>query len=112
MSWSCECEKKTKYRAKRIKVNEIVFPSLKEGRRYSKLAFLETKTIISDLELQPAYPFALPGQKPFAKYIADFRYKYEGQRVTEDTKGKMTAVFKLKMKLLQAFYPEEKLVVL
>lgn len=102
---NCICRKRHKFGATRILVNGLKFPSLKEGKRYSRLSFLVKHSEISDLELQPAFIFKI-NEKKVCSYIADFRYKWKGKLVTEDVKGVMTAVFKLKLKLLEALFPE------
>lgn len=89
-------------------VNGQSFHSLSESRRYSKLAFLESKGLISNLELQPKFSFDTNG-KHICNYIADFRFKYGGETFVEDVKGYMTPVFRLKHKMLKAFYPDVEL---
>lgn len=105
----CECEKNHKYRAKKIIVNDIKFDSLNEGLRFSKLAFLESRGVIQDLILQKKFPVRIDDKLMFT-YICDFEYLYQGQVVTEDVKGKRTAVFNLKLKFLKVFYPTLNLV--
>ncbi len=111
----CECEKAHvkdgkqikahKLKAKRIVVNNIKFPSFSEGLRYSKLAYLEFKKVISDLKLQTKYPMPREG-KPFCNYIDDFNFLYQNKRIVEDVKGKETPVFRLKAKMFKFYYPE------
>ena len=38
------------------------------------------------------------------KYIPDFEYIEEGKKKTEDVKGMRTDVYKLKRKMMKAFY--------
>jgi len=101
----CNCESTHKFRAKKIIVNQINFPSYNEGKTYSKLAFLESKNIIKKLELQPKYPAIINGKVAF-NYFADFRFTYDDKTETLDVKGKSTAVFKLKHKILKLLYPD------
>lgn len=100
----CSCERSHKFKTKRIIVNGIKFDSLGEGRRYSKLKFLEVRGIISKLELQPKFDMQYNGCK-ICTYRADFKFDYAGNTIIEDYKGRATAVFKLKQKLMKAFYP-------
>jgi hypothetical protein len=84
------------------------FPSLGEARRFSKLSFLWHHEIIEDLELQPEFIFEHNGIL-ICKYYADFRFKYHGEVIVEDVKGWQTDVFRLKQKMLAAFFPSVKL---
>lgn len=79
------------------------FMSKAEGKRYLELKALERGGIISNLELQPRYPIVVNGLK-ICTYVADFRYVdvAKGETVIEDVKGVLTAVYRLKKKLLQA----------
>lgn len=84
-------------------VDNIVFDSVAESRRYGELKLLEKAGYIRQLELQPVFEFKLDG-KPVFKYIADFVY-FEGSiRVVEDVKGFKTPVFKLKLRLIEAAF--------
>ena len=84
-----------KYSAKRTEVDGVMFPSKAEAARYCQLMELVRKGEVKDLELHPVFRFACG-----AKYVADFRYVWEGKKVIEDVKGQETAVFKLKRRLL------------
>jgi hypothetical protein len=106
---ACRCRHGTHMRACKCIVNGHKFDSLSEARRYSKLAFLYSRHIITDLELQPMFKIEHNGVH-ICKYFADFRFKYEGKTFVEDVKGKRTNVFNLKKKLLAAFYPEVNLI--
>lgn len=101
----CSCETTHKFKAKRIIVNEIKFDSFSEGQRYSKLAFLQDKGIISDLKIKTRYNMPPLADKPFCYYEDDFNFIYQKKRVIEDVKGKLTAVFRLKVKMLKYYYP-------
>jgi len=101
----CACETSHKFRAKKIIVNGFKFPSYNEGKIYSKLALLESRKVITDLELQPKFPAKINGELAF-NYYADFRFKYFDEPITLDVKGKSTAVFKLKHKILKILYPD------
>lgn len=75
-------------------------------RRYAELKMLERAGEISELELQPRFelcPATKHGRAIF--YVADFRYRENGEVIVEDVKGHKTEVYKLKKKLLLAKYP-------
>jgi hypothetical protein len=101
----CQCRFKGKFAATRFTLNGHHFPSLKEGRRYSKLAFLENRGVIKDLELQPNWDLVVNGKR-VGGYKADFRFKYGCRLVVEDTKGARTEAFNLRLKLMAALFPE------
>ena len=97
-------KRKSKYKAIKVEYDGIVFDSKLEGARYKILKALENSGHITDLEVQIPYKCEVEG-KHICKYIADFRYKVNGETVVEDTKGVLTQVFKLKKKLVEALYP-------
>ena len=118
--------KKNKYNAKRVSVLGNEFDSRRESARYRTLLALENAGEISDLELQK--PFVLiPSQyeesnelykrgpnkgkrKPgrciehAVTYYADFCYKKNGELIVEDVKGKKTADYIIKRKLMLYFF--------
>ena len=96
----------TKYKNKKVTIDNITFDSKKEARRYEELKLMEKTGLITNLVLQPRYEllkvFKRRG-KTYRKieYIADFKY-FDNERqveVIEDVKGVSTSVFSLKMKL-------------
>ena len=94
----------TKYRAQRVTIDGISFASKKEATRYCQLCLLQKSKLISNLTLQPKFPFIINGIK-VCSYIADFKYiDNNGVEVVEDVKGYRTPVYKLKKKLLLALY--------
>ena len=100
-----------KYRNKKIIVDDYIFDSIQESRRYKELKLLLRAGQIKDLELQPHFllqeGFKKNG-KTYRKieYIADFKYIEKGKTIVEDVKGLQTDVFKLKHKLFEKKYPE------
>ena len=100
-----------KYRNKKVIVEDYVFDSLQESKRYKELKLLLRAGQISNLELQPHFllqdSFKKNG-KTYRKieYIADFKYIENGKTIVEDVKGMQTDVFKLKHKLFEKKYPE------
>lgn len=101
-----------KYHARKVTINGIKFDSEAEGRRYLFLKSEQEAGRISDLECHPKYallePFECRGVKYRGiKYIADFEYIEDGNRITEDVKGMKTQVFRLKEKLFLNRYGNE-----
>lgn len=100
-----------KYRNKKVIVEDYVFDSLQESKRYKELKLLLRAGQISNLELQPHFllqdSFKKNG-KTYRKieYIADFKYIENGKTIVEDVKGIQTDVFKLKHKLFEKKYPD------
>lgn len=99
-----------KYRNKKVIVDNYVFDSIQESRRYKELKLLKQAGQIQNLELQPHFllqeSFKKNG-KTFRKieYIADFQYTENGKTIVEDVKGMQTDVFKIKHKLFEKIYP-------
>lgn len=98
--------KKQKYKNKKTEIDGIIFHSKKEADRYAQLKQLESCGAIENLELQPSFKIEHNGIKICA-YKADFRYNHAGYVVVEDVKGFKTAVYKLKKKLIKAFFDLE-----
>ena len=97
----------SKYRSRKVSVDDITFDSAKEARRYGELKLLERAGIISGLRLQVPY-LLIPSQtdcrgkvvEHAVRYIADFVYQENGKEIVEDVKGMRTDVYKLKRKLM------------
>ncbi len=79
------------------------FMSNKELERYKVLKLLEKSKEIKNLELQVKYVFEQNKVK-ICSYIADFRYIKNGVKIVEDVKGYKTAMYRLKKKMMKAFY--------
>lgn len=100
-----------KYRNKKVIIDDYVFDSIQESRRYKELKLLLKAGKISDLQLQPRFllqdSFKKNG-KTFREieYIADFQYIENGKTIVEDVKGMQTDVFKLKHKIFEKVYPD------
>lgn len=100
-----------KYRNKKTIVDDYIFDSIQESRRYKELKLLLKAGQIQDLELQPHFllqeSFKKNGKKyRKIEYIADFKYIENGKTIVEDVKGLQTDVFKIKHKLFEKKYPE------
>ena len=100
-----------KYRNKKIIVDDYIFDSIQESKRYKELKLLLRAGQIQNLELQPRFllqeSFKKNG-KTYRKieYVADFKYIENGKTIVEDVKGLQTDVFKIKHKLFEKKYPE------
>ena len=107
----------SKYNNIRTTVDGIKFDSKAEAKRYGQLKILEKSGDISQLELQPVYkivingaPVRFAGSNRPMKYVADFRYRTKsGETETEDVKGVLTAVYKMKKALVEHIYPGTKI---
>lgn len=97
---------KNKYGAIKKEVDKIVFASRKEANRYLVLKQLLRCNKITDLQLQVKYTFVLNDKKIGIAYIADFTYTDVETElfVVEDVKGYKTDIYKLKKKLMKAFF--------
>ena len=94
----------SKYQNKLCIVGGIKFHSIKEGKRYVDLLLLQKAGKIFKLQLQTPFKIEINGVK-ICTYRADFTY-YDaaGAYVVEDTKGKLTDVYKLKKKMVLAIH--------
>ena len=95
-----------KFRAKRT-YSELCgrwFASKLEARRGEELALQEKAGMITDLEYQPRYVLST---KPKITYTADFRYKYQGKEIVEDSKGMMTRDTRTKLAWVNEKYGVE-----
>lgn len=102
--------KRSKYNNVKTIVDGIKFDSKKEANRYLELKVLARIGEISGLELQPKFTFELCDVK-ICTYTADFKYTtLQGEEVIEDVKGFITPVFRIKQKLMKAFYDIEVLI--
>ena len=100
----------SKYKNKKVVVDNILFDSKKEANYYIYLKMLEDAGKIVDLELQRKFvlqPTFKLNEKTYRAitYVADFVYKdQEGQTHVVDTKGYRTEVYKIKKKLFMKKY--------
>ena len=99
----------SKYKNKKVVVDNILFDSKKEANYYTKLKILKDAGKITDLELQKKFilqdKFTLNSKTYRAiTYVADFVYKENGQVHVVDTKGYRTQVYKIKKKLFMKKY--------
>lgn len=105
-----------KYKNKKTEIDNHVFSSQKEAKRYKELLLLQNTKKITGLTLQPkfnlipAYKDKFTGKmvKPIV-YIADFLYTETDTKrvVVEDVKGFKTDVYKLKSKMFRFFMQDK-----
>lgn len=103
-----------KYRAQRTDCQAgHSHPSKAEAKRCDELHLLERAGEITHLTLQPKFPVHINGAK-VTTYIADFSYfpllPEKGGRIIEDVKGILTPMYRLKKKMVEAYYPGVKIV--
>lgn len=100
MSW-----RGSKFRNKPTVVDGHRFASKLEAKRYQELKLMEQAGEIAELTLQPRFKLVVGGFL-ICTYVADFHYLdvKAAKYVTEDAKGMLTNVFKIKAKLLKACY--------
>lgn len=99
-------KKRSKYNAKKVKIDGILFDSKLEANRYIDLKELLALGIITDLETHKRYPLDVNGIN-VTSYEADFVYKKNGVEIIEDTKGVLTKEYKIKKKLMKAIHGKE-----
>jgi hypothetical protein len=103
-----------KYGAKKTQVDEIIFDSRAEAKRYRELMLLQRAGEVTEVVLQPTYVL-MPGFRHEAtgervqaiKYKADFLVTYaDGHQEIEDVKGVRNPVYLLKRKLFMNLHPD------
>ena len=103
----------SKYNSRKTVIDDITFDSKKEAKRYIELKKKQDEGEITDLRLQvpfelvPSFTIEIDGKKRKRRnirYIADFTYYENGQKVVEDVKGRKTEIYKLKKKLFEYKY--------
>ena len=94
-----------KFHAKKVFVDNMVFDSKKEYRRWLDLNLLQKAGMISDLRRQVRFalcdtPYGEDGKALFrgVSYVADFVYVENGVTVVEDCKGFRTDAYQIKKK--------------
>jgi hypothetical protein len=93
-----------KYGAKRTECGAgHSHPSRLEAKRCDELHLLQSQGLIARLEREPSFRIVHNG-KLICTYKADFAY-FTDRRVVEDVKGVLTPIYRLKKKLVEAFYP-------
>lgn len=95
---------KSKYKNVITKVGNIKFHSKKEAKRYQELLLLQKTGEIFDLSLQFPLEIRIDGKK-ICTYYADFMFfDKDDKMIVEDVKGIRTPIYKLKKKLVEAYW--------
>jgi Protein of unknown function (DUF1064) len=106
--------KPSKYRNIKTIVDGLSFDSKAEAKRWHELKLLERAAELSKLERQVRFDFKHNGVN-LGFYKADFTYFTKQKFVVEDVKGYHTsklAPFRMKVKMMKAFYSIDVQVVL
>lgn len=91
----------------KLNVTGTRFDSKAEAAYYLSLKDLQAQGQIKTIELQPVFVLQ---ESPKIKYVADFRVTWADDRVEVlDVKGMENSLFKLKMRLFKAKFPDESL---
>lgn len=100
-------ETKNKYNAIKQELDNLTFASQKEAQRYAELKIMEQAGEIEGMQTQ--VPFTLIPKSAYGReirYVADFVYVRNGEKIIEDTKSTATKtpVYRLKKRLLAEKY--------
>ncbi len=106
--------KRPKYGNSKIEFQGMKFDSKKELKRYLELKDFEQRGLIYDLELQVSFELAPsvrlkeePRAKPALRYVADFVYILNGEKIIEDVKSAITrkdSVYRIKKHLMKSVH--------
>ena len=106
--------KRPKYGNSKIEFQGMKFDSKKELKRYLELKDFEQRGLIHDLELQVSFELAPsvrlkgePRAKPALRYVADFVYILNSEKVIEDVKSAITrkdSVYRIKKHLMKSVH--------
>lgn len=106
-------KKRSKYNNKKVKLDGYTFDSQLEAEYYMQLKLREKANDILFFRVYPQYllqpAFEKDGEK-YGKieYVADFEIHHtDGSIEVVDTKGYITDVFRIKMKLFHKKYPHK-----
>ncbi|MBE3144445.1 MAG: DUF1064 domain-containing protein [Planctomycetes bacterium] len=98
----------SKYGNRKVELDNYVFDSQAEARRYEELKLFVRAEKISRLEIHPRFEIVV-NERMIGKYHADFQYYDFDKRefVVEDVKGgsaTKTEAYRLRKKLVEAIY--------
>jgi hypothetical protein len=102
-AWKQFRRPQNKFNAERVVTEDGTFDSKKEHRRWCELKLLQMAGEIRNLKHHQVFKFEHNGVL-IGSYEADFTYFQGNEFVCEDAKGYETDVFRLKRKMLKAFY--------
>jgi hypothetical protein len=93
--------RRNKYGNIKTVVDGVTFHSRKEAARYVVLKEMQERGEIANLRLQVAFTLTSNGKK-IGRYVADFVYLEDGNEIVEDVKGRPTALYRWKAKMMAA----------
>lgn len=96
-------QKRGKYNNQKTIYNGRQYDSKKEAKRAWELDLLLRSGNILSWKSQPEFPIVLNGIK-ICSYFGDFLVEYQDRKEVEDVKGFRTDIYKIKRKLVKAFY--------
>lgn len=94
---------KSKFRNQKVTTEDGRFDSKREASRWNVLRLEEKAGRITKLRRQVAFSLSVNGEH-VAKYVADFVYERDGERIVEDAKGFRTELYVMKRKLMAAVH--------
>lgn len=97
---------KSKYGSVKVRTDEGVFDSKREYACWLELKAKQSQGLITHLERQKTFTIDHEGVR-ICRWTADFVFFEGGVRVVADAKGYRTPVYRLKKKLMQAFFKVE-----
>lgn len=102
--------KESKYHAKKVEIEGVLFDSKKEAQLWVRLQNLQRMGVISELQRQVRFEL-VPKQKDerAVHYVADYVFKEGDKLVVADCKSSMTKKlpsYIIKRKLFKFRYPE------
>jgi hypothetical protein len=96
--------KRSKYRNVKVQVDGYTFDSKHEAQHYQELRLREKSGEIHGLTVQVPFRLFCPCKDgtnaAICEYVADFVYIEKGAQIVADTKGHLTAIYKLKRRWL------------
>jgi len=98
--------RKHKYGARKTEYGGQMYDSAAEANRAAELDILKRCGKIQSWERQVSFPIVVNGRH-VCKFVVDFRViESPARNFLEEIKGVETAVYKLKLKLFRACYPD------
>lgn len=97
---------RTKYNARKVRLDGYVFDSIDESLRYGELKLLQQVGQVALLTVHPKWPIEISGIRVCFVEL-DFKYlDKNGDWRYEDVKGADTALSRLKRRMIEAAYDE------
>jgi len=101
LTGQAKAEPQRKYRNKPMTIGDERFDSKKEAHRWLQLKMEEKAGRITKLRRQVPFSLSVNGEH-IGKYVADFVYVRNKERIIEDSKGCRTELYVMKRKLMLA----------